>query len=187
MKFMPRKNIWSGSSRKNTFNPDTFQGHSYGWWMYVSKVKGVVVFNDYNYSVTTRKHQSEMKHFLKSVMGIQHMVIVDQSESLSSGLFLDSHYNRLALNEVRLKAAKRPDQVKEFEAAIEYCKKQIATLKKLGATAKMTLVNHRVNAKNSEASRLERQRVKSKLARDKKNALLIQFKEVNESTAAVDV
>lgn len=189
LQFKPRSKMFKGSNGKNTFNPETFQGHSYQWWMYVTKIKGVVVFNDYNYSMTTNKHQWEMKSFLKEQYGIEtkDMVILDQAQSLDRGIFLDHHYNLLAVNEVRLKAAKRDSQKEELEAAIEHCKKMISTLKKLGAKAEMTLVNHRVNAKNSEARRLEAARVKSRIARDKKNALLKEFKEVAESTAAIDV
>lgn len=186
MKFKPRLKVYQSSSRNNTFNPETFEAHSYNWWLYVCKVKGVVVFNDYNYSSTTKKHQSEMRSLLKE-LGHKIGMVVYQRESLSSGLFLDHDYNNLALNEVRLKAAKRPDQVKELTAAIAHCKERIAMLKKLGAKANMTLVNHRVNAKNSEASRLERQREKSRIAREKRNAVVEQFKTEAESTAAIDI
>lgn len=186
MKFKPRLKVYQSSSRNNTFNPETFEAHSYQWWLYVTKIKGVVVFNDYNYSSTTNKHQSEMRSLLKE-LGVKSMVMVYQRESLSSGLFLDHDYNNLALNEVRLKAAKRPDQVKELEAAIAHCKERIATLKKLGAKANMTLVNHRVNAKQSETNRLARQREKSRIAREKRALVVEQFKGVAESTAAIDI
>jgi len=184
LKYKPRKNVYEGSN--NVFNPETFEAHSYQWWMYVCKVKGVIIFNDHNYSSSTNKHQSKMKSLLKE-LGHKIGFVVYQRESLSHGLFLDHDYENLALNEVRLKAAKRPDQVKELTAAIAHCKERIATLKKLGAKANMTLVNHRVNAKNSEASRLERQREKSRIAREKRALVVNQFKDVAESTAAVDI
>jgi hypothetical protein len=189
MQFKPRLKIYKGSNGKNTFNPDTFEAHSYKWWMYVCKIKGVIVFNDHSYSVTTNGHQWEMKSLLKSLFPneMKNVVFVNQRQSLSSGIFLDHHYNLLALNEVRLKAAKRDDQKEELKESIEHCKKMIATLKKLGATANMTLVNHRVNAKNSEASRLETQREKSRIAREKRNAVVKEFKNDYESTEAIDV
>lgn len=71
------------------------------------KVKGQVVFNDYKYSVTTNKHQSEMKRFLKTELKIKSIVYVDQRESLSDGIFLDSFYGTLALAEYRLKLPNR--------------------------------------------------------------------------------
>lgn len=189
MQFKPRLKIYKGSYGKNTFNPETFEAHSYGHWLYVCKIKGVVVFNDYSYSVTTNGHQWEMKSFLKDNFGleIKNFIVVNQAQSLDRGLFLDHHYGLLALNEVRLKAAKREDQKEELKESIEHCKTMIAKLKKLGATANMTLVNHRVNAKESEANRLESAREKSRLAREKRNAVVKEFKADYESTAAVDV
>lgn len=187
MQFKPRLKVWQGSNRKNVFNPETFEGTSYGWWIYVMKVKGQVVFNDYNYSSTTNKHQGEMRHFLRTEMGIKKMIFVDQRQSLSSGIFLDSHYEKMALAEVRLKNAKRDAYAKEQKEIIDTCKKEIAILKRLGAKAEMTLVNHRVNAKNSEAARLARQREKSRAARAARQAVVTEFQSAYESTSAVEV
>ena len=164
MKFKPRLKIWQNTSRNNIFDPSTFQATSYKWWVYIKKVKGQVVFNDYKYSVTTNKHQSEMKRFLKTELKIKSIVYVDQRESLSDGIFLDSFYGTLALAEYRLKLPNRRAAFYEDQKSIvENCKKQIAILKKLGAKAKTKLSNHRINAKTNEESRLTMQRENQRL------------------------
>lgn len=189
MQWKPRLKIYQGSNRKNTFEPDSFEARSYSHWCYMTKIKGVVVFNDYSYSMTTRGHQYEMRSFMRETLKINmtKVVFVDQRQSLTHGLFLDSHYERMALAEVRLKASKRDDRSKELVSEIAKIKKEIAILKRLGAKAEMTLVNHRVNAKNSEKSRLERQREKSRIAREKRAAVVTEFKDAYESTSAVEV
>lgn len=190
MQYRPRLKIYKGSNNKNVFNPETFEATSYNWWVYVAKIKGVIVFNDYRYSVTTNQHQWEMKSFLKETMKVnmKKVVFVDQRESLSSGLFLDLHYERMALAEVRLKAPNRKDDFyKDQKNIIETAKKDIAILKRLGAKAKQTLASHRLEAKESEAKRLETQREKSKEARAKRLTVLNQFKDAYNSTQAVEV
>jgi len=189
MQFKPRLKIWQGSNRKNTFNPETFEARSYQHWCYMTKIKGHIVFNDYSYSVTTNGHQGEMRGFMRETLGINmdKVVFVNQRQSLTSGLFLDHHYETMALAEVRIKNSNRPAFIESQKEIIAKCKKEIAILKKLGARADMTLVNHRVNAKQRETSRLERQRAKSKAARDARKAVVTEFQGAYESTKAVEV
>lgn len=188
MKWKPRLKIYQGSNRKNTFDPETFEGRSYRHWLYVTKIKGQVVFNDYSYSVTTNGHQSEMKSFLSTEMGIKNMILVNQHESLSQGIFLDSNYEKLALAEVRLKAKnRRTDFYTTQKDIIAKCKKDIATLKKLGAKSKIKLKDYRRDAKESEAQRLVSQREASKIARDKRKAIVGEFQSKYESTDAIEV
>lgn len=190
LNWKPRKKVWANHCNKNVFNPETFEAFSYNWWKYVTKVKGQIVFNDHSYSVTTNKHQGEMRHLLRTELGLnlENIIFVNQRESLSSGIYLDSYYETLALAEVRLKATgRRAAFYADQKSIIENCKKNIAILRKLGAKAKIKLVNYRVNAKNSETERLERQRVKSQAARVARQAVLTEFKSQYESTSAVEV
>lgn len=188
MQWKPRLEIFQGSNRKNTFDPKTFQARSYQHWVYVLKIKGQVIFNDYSYSVTTNGHQGEMKSFLRSELKVKNMIFVDQRQSLTSGLFLDSHYEKMALAEFRLTLKNRQaDFYKDQKTIVETCKKEIAKLKKLGAKAEMTLVNHRINAKERETKRIETQREKSKIAREARKAVVTEFKSQYESTSAVEV
>ena len=188
MKFKPRLKVWRNSTGKNVFDPETFQATSYSHWMYVKKIKGQVIFNDYNYSVTTGKHQNEMRHFLKTELKIKSIIYVDQRESLSEGIFLDSFYKALALAEYRLTLKNRRAAFYEDQMTIvENCKKNIAILKKLGATAKTKLANHRINAQVEETQRIESQREKSKVAKLARQTVVNEFKSQYESTQAVEV
>ncbi len=188
MQWKPRLKIYQGSNRKNTFNPETFEGRSYGHWLYVTKIKGKVIFNDYSYSVTTNGHQGEMRAFLRETLKINlnKVIFVNQRDSLTYGISLNYHYGVLALAEVRLKLPKRKDAFyKEQKAIIKDMTKQIATLKKLGAKSDVKLSVLRTQVKESELRRIERQREKAKIAREKRNAVVTEFKSQYESTDAV--
>lgn len=49
---------------KCTFNSDDVQAYSYGWWKFVDKIGDNVIFNDYNYSNTTRRHQWDTRSLM---------------------------------------------------------------------------------------------------------------------------
>lgn len=68
MKFMKRAQIYKGTNV--TFNPKTLNAHSYDWWRFVAVVDGLIIFNDYRYSVTTAKHQRKVSS-LMSELGIK--------------------------------------------------------------------------------------------------------------------
>ena len=48
------------------FYPDSLEGYSYDWWQFTVKYKGKVLFNDYNYSPSTCKHQNKVWSELNS-------------------------------------------------------------------------------------------------------------------------
>lgn len=62
MKYFSRLGIYKASNV--SFNPDTCQAYSYGWWRFVDCINGKVVFNDYSYSNSTNKHQSKVRNLL---------------------------------------------------------------------------------------------------------------------------
>jgi hypothetical protein len=186
----PLKEIWANAGNTNTFEPKTFQARSYSHWKYVDKIKNFVVFNDYSYSATTSKHQFKMRHFLRTELGVNmdKVVYINQPESLDRGIFLDSFYATLALAEFRLKLPnRRAAFYKDQKSIIDNCKKNIKVLKNLGATAKIKLTNHRINARVDEEQRLTDQREKSKAARSVRKAVVNEFKSQYESTQAVEV
>lgn len=47
-----------------TFNPKTNDATSYSWWLFVKQINGLVVFNNYNFSSTTIKHQYKVRRLL---------------------------------------------------------------------------------------------------------------------------
>lgn len=65
MRYYPRFKIYKASNV--TFNPETIQAYSYGWWRFVDIVEGKVIFNNYRYSVSTCKHQSKVRALLNDL------------------------------------------------------------------------------------------------------------------------
>ena len=45
MKFMKRAQIYKATNV--TFDPKSYDAHSYRWWRFVAKIDGVVIFNNY--------------------------------------------------------------------------------------------------------------------------------------------
>lgn len=64
LNFKKRTNMYSNTTGSLTFNLETCEAHSYRWWKFVAKVEGLVVFNSYNYSNSTSKHQSKIRSLL---------------------------------------------------------------------------------------------------------------------------
>lgn len=80
MKFMKKAQTWKASSVE--FNPSSFEGTSYNWWHFVRLINGKVVFNDYNYSPTTCKHQQKMRKLLDN-LNIKIDLYVSTAKSLT--------------------------------------------------------------------------------------------------------
>jgi hypothetical protein len=79
MKFSNRSKLYSASNV--TFNPETCQANSYGWWTFVKVIHGKVIFNSYRYSNTTSKHQYRVRSLL-SKLGIK----IDREVKVRGGL-----------------------------------------------------------------------------------------------------
>lgn len=79
MKYFKRLKIYKASAV--TFNPQTMEAYSYSWWKFVAIVEGKVIFNDYYYSPSTRKHQSKVRSLLQE-LGIT----IDISMPLPAGI-----------------------------------------------------------------------------------------------------
>lgn len=79
MKLMKRINIYKASNV--TFNPTTLDAFSYGWWQFVGVVEGKVIFNNYNYSPTTCKHQAKVRRLLNE-LGIKIDIVMPLPKGL---------------------------------------------------------------------------------------------------------
>ena len=62
MKFMVRSNMYKASNVE--FNCGNWTATSYGWWEFVKPIKDKLVFNSFNYSSTTMRHQSKVSMLL---------------------------------------------------------------------------------------------------------------------------
>lgn len=61
MKFIKRDNAYYNSTKSNKVKTDSFEAWSYGWWKYATTWNGLRIFNNYGYSNTTSKHQSDAR------------------------------------------------------------------------------------------------------------------------------
>ena len=80
MKFYPRLGLYKAGANC-TFNSTTKDAYSYGWWRFVSYQHGVLILNDYQYSATTRQHQSKVKRLLAEI-GLEIGVVVESRDSI---------------------------------------------------------------------------------------------------------
>lgn len=80
MKYMKRSEIYKGSNV--TFDPELIEARSYDHWVFVAKIDGKVIFNNYAYSPTTQGHQRKVRSLLDD-LGIQVDICVETSKSLN--------------------------------------------------------------------------------------------------------
>lgn len=66
LKYFKRLKIYKNSTNTVSFDPQTKVGYSYNW-QFVGLIKGVLIFNDYNWSPTTSGHQSAVSSVLREL------------------------------------------------------------------------------------------------------------------------
>lgn len=180
LKFRPRKQVFSASN--NSFDPKTYKAVSYNWWVYVSKIKGKLVFNNYTYSVTTRKHQSAMQTFLRENK-VKIDLIVETRESLGSTKLNDSAlenlYESLLNLEIKLPRMRKVNQ-ESTKKAIEFLKRDIKLARKLGAKfSKQAIKELKNSLETAEKERLAR-------LREQRQPRLVTSKEIVEQLNSVE-
>jgi hypothetical protein len=79
--FTLRKKAQRLVATNNYLDLGTLEAYSYDWWCYFRIIDGVAVFNDYNYSPTTNRHQRNM-HSLLRTLGIRVDVTIRTRESM---------------------------------------------------------------------------------------------------------
>lgn len=89
MKYFKRLKIYK--AQNVTFNPNPLKAYSYNWWNFVSIIEGKVIFNDFNYSNSTRRHQWKVKRLMES-LGIEIDQVVWTPKSLSEFDTLEALY-----------------------------------------------------------------------------------------------
>jgi len=193
MKYRPRLKIYKGNNGKNTFNPDTFVAKSYDWWVYVRKINGQIIFNDYNYSVTTNQHQWSMKSLLKE-LGYnlnKDVIFVDQRASLTDGIDLEPLYSSLILNEIRLAKSGQTKATKnDLIKSIKKLKSEIKTIRRIDKNAKFSAKQKRdlkTLLETIENERLESAREKAREYRAKRKVLEATYRNEANSTKAISI
>lgn len=89
MKYFKKANEWKNSTGSNRLDVETMKAYSYRWWCYFQPIEGtnLYLFNNYNYSNSTSKHQSDLRRLLDSDFGLgyisEKVVFIAISDSLS--------------------------------------------------------------------------------------------------------
>lgn len=65
MRYCKKRNQFEASNV--SYNADFKSAFSYRWWKFVSVIGKKTVFNNYNYSVSTRKHQNKVRNLMASL------------------------------------------------------------------------------------------------------------------------
>jgi len=133
--FRPRLKVFKGCSGKVTFNPLTGDAYSFGWWRFVKVIDGRVVFNNYDYSVTTRGHQWRIRDLLNE-LGIEIDFVINMPHSLDDELFystaLEFFYGEIY--KARNKLTRTISYKKYYQTIINSCTANIKRLRRVGCT-----------------------------------------------------
>lgn len=87
MKFMKRSGVYKASNVE--FNPQKIQAFSYAWWKFVKVFGNHVVFNNYSYSNSTRKHQIKVRGLMHE-LGIKIDFVANVRDTLDKFDTLES-------------------------------------------------------------------------------------------------
>ena len=90
MKYFKRLKVYKACNV--TFDPETMIADSYDWWHFVERINGKVVFNNYNYSNSTSRHQSKVRELLRE-LGIKVDVVVNTRMGLQAAYGVHSKQN----------------------------------------------------------------------------------------------
>lgn len=146
MKYYKRLGIYKAGNVE--FNPETMQATSYRHWLFVNKIKGKVVFNDYRYSMSTGRHQRKVEEVLNE-LGIKIHLYVSNRRSLSDFTFsfIPDLYYKIGWNIAEIKHGnvrqKTKDQIK---LSNQYLKEQIKQMRKLGAVCSRSTMNEKIKS-----------------------------------------
>lgn len=79
MKFFRRLGLYKSSNV--SFDPSRFEAKSYNWWIFVRRVYGKLVFNDFRYSVSTANHQNKVRRLLTE-LGVNIDIVIECPQGL---------------------------------------------------------------------------------------------------------
>ncbi len=130
MKYMKRARVFKATNV--VFDPNEIHATSYDWWVFVKRIKGKTVFNDYGYSNTTRRHQWKVRSLMRE-LGITIDVEIEAPKGLQRLDTAVDHY-KYKIEELEQAIAKpRSKRVKNAERfeAIERFKTKIREVKRL--------------------------------------------------------
>lgn len=130
---MKRTGIYKASNV--TFDPNTMTAQSYAWWDFVKVINGKLVFNDYNYSPTTNRHQRKVRALLRELNVIPNMTI-EAPDGLQHDLTSSIQYYRNKIQKIiddmikprarKAKNAERAELAERYKEKIRQIEELIA-------------------------------------------------------------
>ena len=134
MKYFSRANIYKNSTGSNKYNVEAREAYSYDWWLYFKDYDGLMVFNNYYYSSSTRKHQSDLRGLLIDLgYDLDKMWFLECPKGLQDPDSGIEHYQYLIhqlLFKINKKGTRKAKNL-ERKAEIELYKTKIEQLQKL--------------------------------------------------------
>lgn len=176
MKYFKTLKVYKNSSGSCLVDVENCEAWSYKWWQFVKKENGLVIFNWYGYSNSTRKHQYSAMRILED-NGIK----VDLSVHSHKGLQADwkpevfeACYKSMFLSEYKLTKKGMSQKTKARETSnIENQKEELIKLSALKYRVskerqkqirdKVTADYEKTLATNREANRAKREKRKEML------------------------
>lgn len=148
MKHYTRKNEYKASNV--CFNATEEIATSYDWWQFVKRINGLLVFNEYRYSVSTNQHQRKVKDLLKR-LGIQIDLIIECPaglQNVSSAVKFYKEKIEQLTQQTNKPRTREATKLKYSEAIAFYESKRRAV--------ESLLVGHKPNASNIDVARAQK-------------------------------
>lgn len=90
MKLLKRTNQLANSTKSLVLDLNTMEGRSYNWYVICKRIGGVLVLNNYNYSISTVKHVHKLRHYFTS-QGV-HFTTIEAPQGLQDVQSIKNHY-----------------------------------------------------------------------------------------------
>lgn len=190
LKYFKRLKVYKNSTGTcvlHAENKKELEARSYSHWLFLTNIKGVIVFNDYSYSVSTSAHQSCVRSILEELK-IKIGLVVYQRESLDRGVQIDEIVKdrELAIYKLKRKGLSQKTR-KNLEFQRDHADKKLKVLRtklKISVPRKL-LEETRIEVAKEETERLERNRAERALI--KKRTVDPKIKKELNSLGEVDL
>lgn len=113
-----------------TLNAETLEARSYDWWVFAKFINGKLVFNNYGYSNTTRRHQSKVLNLIVNKLLVKIDYFIEAPKGLQRLESAIDHYEReiKGLTELinkkgtrKSKNAERAEKISFYQDKIKLC------------------------------------------------------------------
>lgn len=112
LKYFTKLKVWKASNV--SYDPHRELALSYGWWIMVKRINGLLVFNDYAYSTSTRAHQRKVRKLLDE-MGVTIDLFIQAPKGLQDLDSAEEFYNNRIVDLQNEIAKPRANKLKNEE------------------------------------------------------------------------